>query len=155
MYRSVNRQQRLWDKWSETKGKDYVKKYVAVPGYSEHHTGLAIDLDLIKDGKLIDENDDLFAEKDIFLTIHNMLAKYGFILRYPNGKENITGYSYEPWHIRYVGSPQIASEIFTKNLTLEEYLILEHNNDIATFKGKNDLVFHDAEQDVVLKNSSK
>jgi D-alanyl-D-alanine carboxypeptidase len=60
-------------------------------------------------------------ETEIFKIIHKALAKYGFILRYPKGKEDITGYSYEPWHIRYVGV-KYAKEIYKKAITLEEYL---------------------------------
>ena len=123
-YRSVQSQQELWDKWvnDSKKGFDYVKKYVAVPGYSEHHTGLAIDICLEKDGELIYDNDKMLADIETFLKIHAKLADYGFILRYLKGKEDTTGYSYEPWHIRYVGSKKIAKEIMENNLTLEEYL---------------------------------
>lgn len=121
-YRSVAGQIEIWDEFTEKYGDDYVKKYVAVPGYSEHHTGLAIDVCLIKDGVIIDENDDMIAEREIFARVHEKLAKYGFILRYLEGKDGITGYSYEPWHFRYVGNVDIAKEIFEKGLTLEEYL---------------------------------
>lgn len=120
--RSVAEQQTLWDNWTVEYGEDYVKKYVAVPGYSEHHTGLAIDIKLNKDGKIIDDNDEMIKEKEIFAKIHEKLAKYGFILRYLDGKDNITGYSYEPWHFRYVDSSDIAKEIMDSGLTLEEYL---------------------------------
>ena len=120
--RSVAEQQTLWDKWTIEYGEDYVKKYVAVPGYSEHHTGLAIDICIEKDGKRINDNDEMIAEKEIFSKIHTKLAKYGFILRYLDGKDDITGYSYEPWHFRYIDSPEIAKEITDKGLTLEEYL---------------------------------
>ncbi|MBQ1805909.1 MAG: M15 family metallopeptidase, partial [Oscillospiraceae bacterium] len=89
-------------------GTDYVKAYVAVPGYSEHHTGLAIDLYL--------ESPDVWAK------IHAKLADCGFILRYPQGKEAVTGYAYEPWHIRYVGV-ETAREITARGLALEEYLL--------------------------------
>lgn len=123
-YRSVQSQQELWDEWVNVpeKGLAYVKKYVAVPGYSEHHTGLAIDICLEKDGELVYDNDKMFADIETFLKIHAKLADYGFILRYLKGKEETTGYTYEPWHIRYVGSKKIAKEIMENNLTLEEYL---------------------------------
>ena len=120
--RSVAEQQKLWDNWTIEYGEDYVKKYVAVPGYSEHHTGLAIDICIVKDGKRINDNDEMIAEKEIFSKIHEKLAKHGFILRYLDGKDEITGYSYEPWHFRYVNSPSIAKEIMDKGITLEEYL---------------------------------
>ena len=120
--RSVAEQQKLWDDWTVEKGEDYVKKYVAVPGYSEHHTGLAIDVCLDKDGKRIDDNDAMIAEREIFAKVHEKLAKYGFILRYLEGKDAETGYSYEPWHFRYIDDPAIAKEIMDKGITLEAYL---------------------------------
>ena len=123
-YRSVQSQQELWDEWVNTpeKGLAYAKKFMAAPGYSEHHTGLAIDICLEKDGELVYDNDKMFADIETFLKIHAKLADYGFILRYLKGKEDTTGYTYEPWHIRYVGSKKIAKEIMENNLTLEEYL---------------------------------
>ena len=120
-YRSVARQQEIWDEFMEEKGEEYTKQYVAVPGYSEHHTGLAIDICIVVDGKVINDNDEMIAQKDIFAKIHKRLAKYGFILRYPEGMEEITGYSYEPWHLRYVGK-DAAKAISDREWTLEQYL---------------------------------
>lgn len=120
--RSVAKQQKLWDEWTKKHGSEYVQKYVAVPGYSEHHTGLAIDICLHKNGKRIDDNSEMIAEKEIFAKIHKKLSKYGFILRYPEGKKETTGYEYEPWHFRYIGDVEIANEIMSKGMTLEEYL---------------------------------
>ena len=140
VYRSVKEQQQLWDDWSKDpeKGIEYVKKYVAVPGYSEHHTGLAIDICLKKDGKLVYENDDMIADRETFAKIHKKLAKYGFILRYLEGRDETTGYAYEPWHLRYVGSAAIAKEITNKNITLEEYLgsfeNIKSNHEAAKYK---------------------
>ena len=122
VYRSVKRQQEIWDDFTVKYGEEYVKKYVAVPGYSEHHTGLAIDVCLKKDDKLIYDNDEMIAEKEVFAKVHSKLADYGFILRFPEGKDDITGYAYEPWHFRYVDDVKIAKEITEKGLTLEEYL---------------------------------
>ena len=62
----------------------------------------------------------MLAETELFAKVHERLADYGFILRYPEGKEDITGYAYEPWHIRYVGK-EAAKEMYEQNLTLEEY----------------------------------
>ena len=122
VYRSVAEQQEIWDEWMVEYGEEYVRNYLAVPGYSEHHTGLAVDIFVIDSGKIIRDNDDMIASVEIFAKIHELLPKYGFILRYIEGKEDITGYSYEPWHLRYIDSPEIANEITEKGLTLEEYL---------------------------------
>ena len=126
-YRSVEEQQRIWDDFTQKYGDDYTRKTVAVPGYSEHHTGLALDLYLIVDGKDIVENEDLITYPEIWEKIHEKLANYGFILRYTPGAEYITGYAYEPWHIRYVGmsedySTNVAMLISASGKTLEEYL---------------------------------
>lgn len=120
--RSIEEQQQIVDDFTKLYGEEYVKSYVAVPGYSEHHTGLALDLYLNIDGKDITENDEMSWYYDIWDQIHEKLADYGFILRYPFEKENITGYNYEPWHIRYVNDPAAAKQIMDKGITLEEYL---------------------------------
>ena len=121
-YRSVAAQQELWDRWTREKGIDYVRTYVAVPGYSEHHTGLVLDICIKVDGELVYENEDMIAQREIFAKIHAKLADYGFILRYLENRDDITGYAYEPWHLRYVGSTEIAKEIMSKDITFEEYL---------------------------------
>jgi len=112
-YRSIEYQEDLLNKLLESNGEDYIKNFVAAPRYSEHHTGLAIDLELIEV-----EDDD---KDKVYQEVHKSLAKHGFILRYPINKETITGYNYEPWHIRYVGVVP-ANIIMNNNLTLEEYL---------------------------------
>ena len=129
-YRSVAAQQQIWDDFTEKYGEDYVKKYVAVPGFSEHHTGLALDLYFVIDGKEVYENEDLVQYPEIWDAIHAKLVEHGFILRFLEGKEEITGYSYEPWHIRYVGSPEVAQEITEKGIVLEEYLDKLPENDV-------------------------
>ena len=106
-YRTVAEQRSLAERYTQQYGEAYVKAYVAVPGYSEHHTGLAIDLYL--------------ESVDVWANIHARLAEFGFILRYPEGGEAITGYAYEPWHVRFVGV-ETAQEITSRALTLEEYL---------------------------------
>lgn len=90
--------------------------YVAKPGHSEHHTGEAIDIATTTSGLTIH-----FENTREFLFLKNNAHRFGFILRYPKEKENITGYSYEPWHYRYVGI-DIATYIFEHNITLEEYI---------------------------------
>ena len=88
--RTVAEQKALAKRFTEEFGEDYVKKYVAVPGYSEHHTGLVIDSCIILDGKQIDDNDEMLAQTEINAKVWTKLADYGFILRYPQGKEDIT-----------------------------------------------------------------
>lgn len=127
-YRSIEEQQAIIDDYTLKYGIDYVNKYVAPIKTSEHHTGLALDLALIVNGKKIIENDELFIHENVYLEIHKYLCDFGFILRYPKGKENITGYNYEPWHIRYVGIEN-AKYIYSNSLTLEEYLVQYNNKD--------------------------
>ena len=120
--RPVSDQQRIWDEFMEAYGEEYTKSHVAVPGYSEHQTGLALDLYLIVDGQDVVENNDLMTYAALWEQIHLKLAKHGFILRYLEGAEDITGYAYEPWHIRYIDDPETAVQIMGWNKTLEEYL---------------------------------
>ena len=120
-YRNVADQQRIMDEFTRDYGADYAKKTVAPPGYSEHHTGLALDLYLIIDGKEVDENEDMMKYPEVWEKIHAKLAEHGFILRYLDGDEHITGYAYEPWHIRYLNDPAIAKEIMDVGITFEEY----------------------------------
>ena len=129
-YRSVADQQKIMDEFIEKYGAEYTAKTVALPGTSEHHTGLALDFYFkIKndDGSFTDVylNEDMKNPEYIEIrdTIHAKLADYGFILRYLEGKDDITGYHYEPWHIRYLNDVDIAREIMSQpGLTLEEYL---------------------------------
>lgn len=121
-YRSVDEQQALWDEWMIIYGEEYTRSHLAVPGYSEHHTGLAIDIFIIKNGERINDNDAMIAETEIFQRIHERIAMYGFILRYPEGRDDVTGYAYEPWHLRYINDPDLAQQIMDQGLTLEEYL---------------------------------
>ena len=117
-YRSLEKQENIFLEYMNKYGMDYAEKYVAMPGFSEHHTGMAIDVCIYKKDRWIENNDDLLKEKRIFNKIHKDLKYFGFILRYPKGKEEITGYNYEPWHIRYVGDE--IDKI--GDLTLEEYM---------------------------------
>ncbi|MCM1193152.1 MAG: M15 family metallopeptidase [Butyrivibrio sp.] len=118
-YRSLAEQQHIWEDSLRENGPDFTRKYVAVPGHSEHQTGLAVDLGLKQE--TIDFIRPDFPYTGVCRTFRKKAAKYGFILRYPFGKESITGISHEPWHFRYVGIPH--AEIMEKNdLTLEEYV---------------------------------
>ena len=120
--RSVAEQQKIWDDFMEKYGEEYTVSHVAVPGFSEHQTGLALDLYFTVGGKEVYENEDLVQYTDIWEVIHSKLAEHGFILRYLDGREETTGYAYEPWHIRYIDDPETAKEIMDKGVTLEEYL---------------------------------
>ena len=99
------------------------RRYVAKPGYSEHQTGLALDLTLYDARGTIVADDDADAYEKLSPHFH----KFGFILRYPAGKEDVTGYLFEPWHIRYVGT-EIAREIYESGLRLEEYVSRTREN---------------------------
>lgn len=116
-YRDYDYQEKIYNKLLEEKGFSYAITRIAEPGKSEHQTGLALDFCVYKDEKCYIEHElEDFPETK---WIHQNCHRYGFILRYPEGKEDITKYSYEPWHLRYVGS--IASYLYNNNLTLEEY----------------------------------
>lgn len=110
---------------------DYVEKYVAPIRKSEHHTELILDVTLTIGDETCFDVEELFKYQDIFSEIYKCLSEFGFILRYPKGKENITGYFYEPWHIRYVGK-KVAYLIYENDLTLEEYMNIS-NSKINSF----------------------
>ncbi|ERI92200.1 serine-type D-Ala-D-Ala carboxypeptidase [Clostridiales bacterium oral taxon 876 str. F0540] len=116
-YRTYSYQEKLYDNKVSSAGQKEADKYVAQPGASEHQTGLAMDVLSNEYTSL----DDGFDKTKAFKWLDKNCSKYGFIIRYPKDKENITGYNYEPWHIRYVGAAE-ASEISQKHITLEEYL---------------------------------
>ena len=120
-YRSVSDQKRMWDEYLEAYGEDYVYEYVAEPGHSEHHTGLALDACLIENGVPVHGIDEAFERQGTWDVIHSYLAKHGFVLRYPYGAEDVTGFAYEPWHFRYVGKAD-AKAIMSQDITLEDYL---------------------------------
>ena len=111
-YRSYDEQKELYNTYLKLYGKSYVDKYVALPGHSEHQTGLAIDLESLEC--------DIFRNSKEYLWVKENAYKYGFIIRYQKGKEKITGYGAEEWHIRYVGK-NVAEYIYKNNITFEEY----------------------------------
>lgn len=123
-YRSYDYQEKIYNELVKEKGFNYALRSVAKPGRSEHQTGLAIDICIYKEGKCYIENDiEDFPETK---WLHSNCHKYGFILRYPKDKEEITEYMYEPWHLRYVGD--IAPYIYNNDLTLEEYYDITKKN---------------------------
>lgn len=107
-YRTAEQQQALWQNSDD-------RSYVQPAGHSEHQTGLAVDLADLKVGS------GKFGESKAGRWLARQAWKYGFVLRYPEGKEEITGISYEPWHFRYVGK-KVARACHEGDLTLEEYL---------------------------------
>lgn len=127
-YRSISKQQKVFDEILNDKGSLYAQKYVAQPGFSEHHTGLAIDICLLSCGKYLFDQ-DLMNDQALISFIKENAYKYGFILRYPLEKEEITGYSYEPWHLRFVGI-NLSEYLFRNDLTLEEYYKLVESKSI-------------------------
>lgn len=113
-YRDYDYQENLFNNYVKEKGENYALKCSAKAGHSEHQTGLSVDV-------MGSNNDyDQFEKSKEFDWMKNNSYKYGFILRYPKGKEYITGFKYEPWHYRYIGK-DIASIIYTEGITLEEY----------------------------------
>lgn len=119
-FRSFALQTKLYNSYVSTQGRAYAETYSAKPGYSEHQTGLAVDLGGSSNPACNLQN--CFADTLEGKWLAGNAYKYGFVLRYPRGSEKITGYSYEPWHYRYVGIRD--AEVMHKNgiKTLEEYL---------------------------------
>ena len=121
VYRTVAEQEEIYARYTREHGPEYARTYVAIPGHSEHHTGIAIDVGILQDGKLIHSVAGLLAASDLFAVIQAKLPRYGFILRYPKGKEAVTRIGYESWHFRYIYSPEIATDITDRGLCFEEY----------------------------------
>lgn len=118
-WRSAEEQQEIWDGSMRENGAEFTRKYVALPGCSEHQTGLAIDLALRADS--IDFIRPEFPYDGICGRFRALAADYGFVERYKSGKEDITGIAAEPWHFRYVGRPH-ARIMCEMGLCLEEYV---------------------------------
>ena len=114
-YRTYKRQDEIYKDFYYSKGISYADKYAARAGYSEHQTGLAIDI--FTTGNSTTSN---FEESDAFKWLSTNAHKYGFILRYPKGKEYLTGYNYESWHYRYLGI-DIATKVYNEGITYDEY----------------------------------
>ncbi|MDD7403822.1 MAG: D-alanyl-D-alanine carboxypeptidase family protein [Butyribacter sp.] len=116
-YRSYDRQKQIYNNNVSKRGVKKTDKVSAMPGTSEHQTGLAIDVSCSAVGCTIEES---FGNTDEGKWLKKNCYKYGFIIRYPKNKTDITGYSYEPWHIRYVGK-NLAKHLVKNKITLEEY----------------------------------
>lgn len=116
-YRSYKTQSALWRYNLRTKGLAAASRYNASPGMSEHQTGLALDVSAKSVKYTLTEP---FGRTKEGVWLADNAHRFGFILRYPEGKEHITGYAYEPWHIRYVGV-ETARTIYESKLTLEEW----------------------------------
>ena len=119
-YRTAEEQQEILDEkiqiyinqgYSQSRAERTAKEWVALPGTSEHQLGIAVDINADK---------PKCSNEEVYVWLAENAYKYGFILRYPLGKQEITGTSYEPWHYRYVGA-EAAQEIYKKQICLEEY----------------------------------
>ncbi len=113
-YRSYQDQEELCETYRSLYGDNYVKRYVALPGYSEHQTGLSFDIG--------STSSNIFANSKEYPWMLENAHKYGFILRFSKSGENITGFRNEPWHYRYVGE-KIATYIYEHDITFEEYYV--------------------------------
>ena len=119
-YRTYEYQEKLWNDRKKLKGEKEADAYAARAGSSEHETGYAIDV--------ADYNHPInFGEQDSYNWMLNNSYKYGYILRYPEGKEDITGYDYEAWHYRYLGV-DLATKIYNEGITFDEYYEFYLNN---------------------------
>ncbi|MED4531988.1 M15 family metallopeptidase [Metabacillus fastidiosus] len=116
-YRSYSRQLGVLNNEEKKKGKELARQTVALPGQSEHQSGLAMDVSSRSNNLELSE---AFGETEEGKWLRENAHRFGYIIRYQKGKEEITGYQYEPWHLRYVGVER-AKVIFEHDMTLEEY----------------------------------
>ena len=127
-YRSYEEQEKIYQETEQKYGGAYAAEYVATPGASEHQTGLGIDM---TSQSVVDKQRLVFGDTTEYKWVVENCAKYGFIVRFTEGTDGITGISHEPWHLRYVGK-KVAKEIKDQNWTLEEYCL--YKNVIPKFK---------------------
>ena len=111
-FRSYDYQKQIYDNYCSWYGQESADTFSARPGNSEHQTGLAIDVNIV---------DDSFTGTAEAIWLENHCWEYGFIIRYPRNKQSVTGYKYEPWHIRYVGTDMSKKIHDAGDITLEEY----------------------------------
>ncbi len=140
-YRSGKEQAALYAESVQQNGAAFTERYVALPGHSEHQTGLAIDLGLAGEG--IDFICPAFPYEGICDEFRKASADFGFVERYAKGKEKVTGISHEPWHFRYVGNPH-AKIMVENGLALEEYIAF-----LEDFREDSRLVYEQAEGSVM------
>ena len=114
-YRTYEEQELVYKNYETKYGNEYADDIAARPGHSEHQTGLALDIFCTTNS-----NTKTFKDSEAYQWLLNNSYKYGFILRYPEGKENITGFTFESWHYRYVGI-EIAKYIHENDITFDEY----------------------------------
>ncbi|MBQ8464825.1 MAG: M15 family metallopeptidase [Alphaproteobacteria bacterium] len=118
-YRTYDYQEKIFNDIVRRKGMAHALKFVAPAGGSEHQTGLAIDIIFRRNGEMIEDQKE--EDPEIQWLFANAY-KYGYILRFPKGKESITGVGFEPWHFRYIGKA-LSEKLFASDLTLEEYYL--------------------------------
>ncbi|KIL48725.1 M15 family metallopeptidase [Jeotgalibacillus campisalis] len=118
-YRSYEYQDELYHRYVDEHGQEEADRFSAKPGYSEHQTGLGFDIGEVGEETLWADDD--FKDTEAAQWLEENAHHFGFILRYPPGKEEITGYQYESWHFRYLGK-ELAGKVYSSGLTLEEYL---------------------------------
>lgn len=116
-YRNYDYQAKLYNNYVKSYGVEAANRLIAKPGYSEHQTGLSFDLKH-QDGSLVGNKNFQASMAEVTWIAENAV-RYGFIVRYPLDKESITGYQYEPWHLRYLGDD--AQKVYDSGLTMEEY----------------------------------
>ncbi len=113
-YRDYESQKETYDDYKASRGVEYADQYAARPGHSEHQTGLSIDV------ASYPVNYDDFEDTEVYQWLLKNSYRYGFILRYPEGKEELTGYAFESWHYRYLGV-DLAKKVHDSGLTYDEY----------------------------------
>ncbi|SDJ42477.1 M15 family metallopeptidase [Salimicrobium halophilum] len=123
-YRSYERQKTIYENSVAENGEEYANRYSAKPGTSEHQTGLAMD---VTSAEMAFRLEQSFIETDEGSWLEENAHRFGFVIRYPEGKTDITGYAYEPWHLRYIGE-KLAAEVHEQEETLEEFFGLYPTN---------------------------
>ncbi|CAM4273490.1 M15 family metallopeptidase [Lacicoccus alkaliphilus] len=117
-FRSYQDQEAVHEDFVDRLGPEEAEQYTLPPGHSEHQSGLAVDIGTVESASSAAVS---FGETEAYAWMKDVAHEYGFVIRYQEGKEDITGLSYEPWHLRYVGV-EPATEMYEEDLVLEEYL---------------------------------